>query len=454
MNARHDGGPPGAGRRQGHLGRHAVRRARRRPRVGLQADARRPRVRLGHHRPRHRRDPGDGPGARRGRRADRRRVRRHPATDFGPHRRADHQAGDEPAHPRGRAGDEVRGVRRPRGRHRHRHHPADRRAATRCSTSAGSRRCCPRPSRCPTSAPSPAPGSRPTSSRSARPPRAPRSWSAAPTPASSSGCSSSRCPRSPTASSRSRPAPVSPGPHQDRRVVERPQRRPGRRLRRRPWRPRAHGRQRAARREDRHRPVLRRPADFVAKALSPAKVKEVRIDEDTGTAEVIVPDYQLSLAIGKEGQNARLAARLTGWRVDIKSETQLAEEEAYANQDWAEGEWVVDPETGEQVWQPAEGGEAMSVEAVAQASRGAGRRRRCRASEADVESRRALRPTVIRPRRRPHRGRRWRRRETGRRRGRCGRRRRGAAAEVRRRAKPPSRPLRWMPRLRAAPSRP
>jgi N utilization substance protein A len=81
-----------------------------------------------------------------------------------------------------------------------------------------------------------------------------------------------------------------------------------------------------------------------------------------------VPDYQLSLAIGKEGQNARLAARLTGWRVDIKSETQLAEEEAYANQDWAECEWVVDAETGEQVWQPAEGGEAMSAEAYAQAA--------------------------------------------------------------------------------------
>ena len=115
-------------------------------------------------------------------------------------------------------------------------------------------------------------------------------------------------------------------------------------------------------------PFSDEPADFVMKALSPAKVKEVRIDEDTGTAEVIVPDYQLSLAIGKEGQNARLAARLTGWRVDIKSETQLAEEEAYNDQDWAEGEWVVDPETGEQVWQPAEGGEAMSVEAYAQAS--------------------------------------------------------------------------------------
>jgi N utilization substance protein A len=103
-------------------------------------------------------------------------------------------------------------------------------------------------------------------------------------------------------------------------------------------------------------------SDFVAKALSPAKVKEVRIDEDTGTADVIVPDYQLSLAIGKEGQNARLAARLTGWRVEIKSETQLAEEEAYGNQDWAEGEWVVDPDSGEQVWQPAEGGPALSAQ--------------------------------------------------------------------------------------------
>src|SRR6187455_465891 len=106
--------------------------------------------------------------------------------------------------------------------------------------------------------------------------------------------------------------------------------------------------------------------DFVAKALQPAKVKEVRIDETTGTAEVIVPDYQLSLAIGKEGQNARLSARLTGWRVDIKSETQLAEEEAYANQEWAEGEWIVDPDSGEQVWVPAEGGEALSAEAWTQ----------------------------------------------------------------------------------------
>lgn len=102
--------------------------------------------------------------------------------------------------------------------------------------------------------------------------------------------------------------------------------------------------------------------DFVMKALSPAKVKEVRIIEETGTAEVIVPDFQLSLAIGKEGQNARLAARLTGWRVDIKSETQVAQEEAYGDVEWAEGEWVLDAESGEQVWKPADGGDAISAE--------------------------------------------------------------------------------------------
>jgi N utilization substance protein A len=109
------------------------------------------------------------------------------------------------------------------------------------------------------------------------------------------------------------------------------------------------------------------PYDFVMKALSPAKVKEVRIDQETGVATVIVPDFQLSLAIGKEGQNARLAARLTGWRVDIKSETQVAEEEAYQGEEWAQGEWVVDPESGEQVWVPAEGGPALSAEEWAEA---------------------------------------------------------------------------------------
>ena len=105
------------------------------------------------------------------------------------------------------------------------------------------------------------------------------------------------------------------------------------------------------------------PVELIQNALAPARVREVRLDEETGTATVIVSDFQLSLAIGKEGQNARLAARLTGWRIDIKSETQLAEEEAggYGDQDWAEGEWVED-ESGDLVWKPAEGGEAMSAE--------------------------------------------------------------------------------------------
>jgi N utilization substance protein A len=67
------------------------------------------------------------------------------------------------------------------------------------------------------------------------------------------------------------------------------------------------------------------PAQFVAEALSPAKVKGVQIDEAERTAHVVVPDYQLSLAIGKEGQNARLANRLTGWRIDITSESQAAD---------------------------------------------------------------------------------------------------------------------------------
>jgi N utilization substance protein A len=69
------------------------------------------------------------------------------------------------------------------------------------------------------------------------------------------------------------------------------------------------------------------PEELVANALSPAKVASVYLYPDDGTALVIVPDYQLSLAIGREGQNARLAARLTGWRIDIKSESQFAEEQ-------------------------------------------------------------------------------------------------------------------------------
>jgi transcription termination/antitermination protein NusA len=69
------------------------------------------------------------------------------------------------------------------------------------------------------------------------------------------------------------------------------------------------------------------PEELVANALSPARVTNVYLYPDDGTALVVVPDYQLSLAIGREGQNARLAARLTGWRIDIKSESQFAEEQ-------------------------------------------------------------------------------------------------------------------------------
>ena len=63
--------------------------------------------------------------------------------------------------------------------------------------------------------------------------------------------------------------------------------------------------------------------DYISSSLSPAKVLRVDVNEDEKTAKVVVPDYQLSLAIGKEGQNARLAAKLTGWKIDIKSESQL-----------------------------------------------------------------------------------------------------------------------------------
>jgi len=83
------------------------------------------------------------------------------------------------------------------------------------------------------------------------------------------------------------------------------------------------------------------PATFVAAALSPAQVQRVDISEDAKTATVVVPERQLSLAIGREGQNARLAARLTGWRIDIKSDAALARAEL---ERWAqEGATDADP---------------------------------------------------------------------------------------------------------------
>jgi len=72
------------------------------------------------------------------------------------------------------------------------------------------------------------------------------------------------------------------------------------------------------------------PARFVAKALSPARVREVYLDDEAREATVVVPDDQLALAIGKEGMNARLAARLTGWKIDIQSDTEFAQAEADA----------------------------------------------------------------------------------------------------------------------------
>lgn len=92
--------------------------------------------------------------------------------------------------------------------------------------------------------------------------------------------------------------------------------------------------------------------EFVAKALSPAKITEVRLSSDMTYADVIVPDFQLSLAIGKEGQNARLAARLTGVGINIKSEAQAADEAAgivspaAGDTGYAAGEWRLNADTG------------------------------------------------------------------------------------------------------------
>ncbi len=91
------------------------------------------------------------------------------------------------------------------------------------------------------------------------------------------------------------------------------------------------------------------PARFVAKALSPARVREVLVDDETKEATVIVPDDQLSLAIGRDGQNARLAARLTGWKVDITSETDFASQEQdieYEGEEAADGRCMAVLTTG------------------------------------------------------------------------------------------------------------
>jgi len=98
------------------------------------------------------------------------------------------------------------------------------------------------------------------------------------------------------------------------------------------------------------------PGNLIQNALSPAKIVAVFADPDEKTAKVVVPDYQLSLAIGKEGQNARLAARLTGYKIDIKSETQAKDApgfryedymDAYEEDDEDDGEYVEESETGD-----------------------------------------------------------------------------------------------------------
>ena len=315
-----------------------------------------------HRRPRVGRDPRLRPGARRGR-------QRHPgvgrhARRLRPHRRPDRQAGHPPAHPRGRARPQVRGVRRPRGRHRHRHRPADRQPLHAARPGQGRGAAAPGragPLRA-LRARRPAQGLHRRGAQDHQGP--PDRGEPHPPGARSSASSSWRSPRSPSGVVEIKAArPRARAPHQDRGVVQRPQRRPGRRLRRRPGVAGAHGHQRAAGRD--------------ASTSSPSRDDPVEFDPGRArsrpgsarSASTTTPasppsscsDYQLSLAIGKEGQNARLAARLTGWRIDIKSETQLAEEEAGYGEEWAEGEWV-ENEAGEMVWQPAEGGEAISAE--------------------------------------------------------------------------------------------
>jgi N utilization substance protein A len=101
------------------------------------------------------------------------------------------------------------------------------------------------------------------------------------------------------------------------------------------------------------------PARFVAKALSPARVREVIVDDEERSATIVVPDDQLSLAIGKEGQNARLASKLTGWRIDIKSQQQMAEAERsleYGDDEGVDGQCQAIMRTGKRCPNQAEPG--------------------------------------------------------------------------------------------------
>lgn len=91
------------------------------------------------------------------------------------------------------------------------------------------------------------------------------------------------------------------------------------------------------------------PAIFIEHALSPSRVVSVTVDIEEKSALVVVPDYQLSLAIGKEGQNARLAARLTGYKIDIKSETQAKDAPGFRYEDYIDDEYEDEDEAAEDV---------------------------------------------------------------------------------------------------------
>ncbi|MBV8068013.1 MAG: transcription termination/antitermination protein NusA, partial [Candidatus Eremiobacteraeota bacterium] len=104
------------------------------------------------------------------------------------------------------------------------------------------------------------------------------------------------------------------------------------------------------------------PTAFISNALAPAKVIGVELFEDDGVALVIVPDYQLSLAIGRDGQNVRLAARLTGWRLDIATESESAQaRERYLAE---REERAASEQPTEAVETPAAAGEEIDVELV------------------------------------------------------------------------------------------
>ena len=109
---------------------------------------------------------------------------------------------------------------------------------------------------------------------------------------------------------------------------------------------------------------------LIENALSPAKVIYVMADDDEKTAKVVVPDYQLSLAIGKEGQNARLAARLTGFKIDIKSETQAREsgdlleyeEDYYEDEEYYGDDYEEQESTSDQEKYPQNGADYETAE--------------------------------------------------------------------------------------------